>query len=336
MKTFKPVQGISNIGGWVMKIDVTKLIHNLDSKEINVLLKLYYYQEGVAKSSYDFGEEIINNLTDKNLISINIESNENILGLTDYGLSVCGTVMFTRVNENSKQFQKEIQNLPERAIACFINRILWKDEAIKENGFIDPITDQYSYNENLWYESVLLKDERIGNALEQFYNILENLNFIENNNGQRWCLPEVENFLKNEYKKIMDLTWAEEDSLKYYFFFYVYAQEQKNLINFSGNGEEYRSMFYGDEINPTDYLFSSNRSDPRILLSSLGLSEKRIIGFLEEMQDKGIVGERYYPLSSSSFFSDDEKIFVIKDIKSYMDYIKKQFLTPIVDSLLGQ
>ncbi len=335
MKTFKPFQEISNIGGWVMKIDVTKLVSSLDSREINVLLKLYYYEEAVVKNTNDFEEEIISSLADKNLISVNIKSNENILGLTDDGLSVCGTVMHNRVNENSKQFQKEIQKLPERAVACFVKRIFWKDEAVKENGFTDIVTEQYFPDENLWYERVLLKDERIGIALEQFYNILENLDFIENNNGQRWCLPEVESFLKNEYNKIMDLTWAEEDSLKYYFFFYVYAQEQKNLINFSGTGKKYRSMFYGDDINPRDYLFASNNSNPRMLRSSLGISEKRIIGFLEEMQDKGIVGERYYPFSSSSFFNDDEMIFVIRDINSYMDYIKTQFLTPVVDSLIS-
>jgi len=335
MKTFKPVKDISYVGGWVMKTDITKLISSLDSKEINVLLKLYYYQDGIIKGSNDFKKDTLDSLTDKNLIFVNIKSKVNIVGLTDYGLSVCGSVMYNRVNENSKKYKEKIKLLPERAAACFVNRILWKDVFEKENGRIDPITEPYAFEENLWYERVLLKDARIINALEQFYNVLEELGFIENINGQRWCSSEVENFLKSEYKKIMDLSWAEEDSLKYYFFFYMYAQEQKNLINFSGGGEEYRSMFYRNDTNPRSYLNSSKITDPFTLLSSLGLSEKRVIGFLEEMQNKDIVGVRYYPLSSSSFFSEDDKIFVIKNIKSYMDYIKKQFLTPIVDSLLG-
>ena len=59
-----------------MKMDVTELISKLDSKEINVLLKLYYYHEGVNNNSNDFEEEIIESLNDKNLISINIKSNE--------------------------------------------------------------------------------------------------------------------------------------------------------------------------------------------------------------------------------------------------------------------
>ena len=138
-----------------------------------------------------------------------------------------------------------------------------------------------------------------------------------------------------EYKDIMGLSWAEEDSLKYHFFFYVYAQDQRNLINFSGEGEEYRSMFFGEDSTPPDYWFSSNRSDPRMLLSSLGVSESRILGFLEEMETKEIVSERYYPLSSFSFFSEDDKIFVITDIKDYMRYITDKFLTPVVNSLLG-
>jgi len=335
MKTFKPFQGISTTGGWVMKMDVSKLVHDLDSKEISVLLKLYYYQDGVAKGFDELEEDILNSLTDKNLITANIESDENIVGLTDYGLSVCGSVMFNRINKNSKLFKQKIQVLPERAVACFINRIMLKDTLGKENSFTDSITEPFELNESFWYESVLLNDERIGNTLEKFYEILEGLGFIESINGQRWCSPEVENFLKKEYKEIMDLTWAEEDSLKYYFFFYVYAQDQKNLVNFSGDKEEYRSMFYGEKSNPSDFWFLSNRSDPKILLDSLGVSENRIIGFLEEMQGKEIVNERYYPMSSFSFFNDDEKIYVIKDIKSYMEFIKIQFLLPVVNSLIA-
>ena len=41
-----------------MKMDVTKIISDLGSKEIGILLKLYYYQEGVLNNSSDFEEEI--------------------------------------------------------------------------------------------------------------------------------------------------------------------------------------------------------------------------------------------------------------------------------------
>lgn len=197
------------------------------------------------------------------------------------------------------------------------------------------MTKPYALDESMWYERVLLKDERIGATLERFYNVLEDLDFIKNIDGERWCSPEVEIFLKEEYRYIMDLTWAEEDSLKYYFFFCVYAQDQKNLINFSGDGEEYRSMFFEEDSSPPDYWFSSNQSNPRTFLSSLGLSEKRIMDFLGEMQEQGILNERQYPLSSFSFFSENDKIFVISDIKSYMDYITDKFLIHVVDSLLN-
>ena len=335
MKTFKPFQGISTTGGWVMKIDVSKLIHSLNSKEINVLLKLYYNHGGIVKGFNEHEEDIFNSLTDKNLITANIGSDENIVGLTDDGLSVCGSVMFNRINKNSELFKHKIQVLPERAVACIVNRIICKDINEKENGFTDPITEPYSLDESLWYEQVLLKDERLANTLEKFYEILEDIGFIENINGQRWCSPEVENFLKNEYKGIMDLTWAEEDSLKYYFFFYVYAQDQKNLLNFSGDKEEYRSMFYGENLNSSNFWFSSGSYKPKMFLDSIGVSKNRILGFLEEMQEKDIVNKRYYHMSSSSFFNDDEKIFVIKDIKSYMEFIITKFLSPVVDSLLA-
>jgi hypothetical protein len=318
-----------------MKLDVSKIVHSLNSKEINVLIKLYYYQDGVVKGFNEQEEEVLNSLTDKNLITANIESDENIVGLTEYGLSVCGSVMFDRINNNSKLFKQKIQTLPDRAVACFVNRIMLKDATEKENGFSDPITEPYALNENLWYEGVLLNDQRIGNTLEKFYEILEGLGFIENINGQRLCSPEVENFLKKEYKGIMDLTWAEEDSLKYYYFFFVYAKVQKNLLNFSGDKEKYRSMFYTENSNSPGFWSLPIDSDLRTLHDSLGISKNRIIGFLEEMQVKYIVGERYYPMSSFIYINDDEKIFVIKDIKSYMDFIKIQFLTPIVDSLLA-
>jgi len=35
-----------------------------------------------------------------------------------------------------------------------------------------------------------------------------------------------------------------------------------------------------------------------------------------------------------NYFNKEDKIFVIKDIKKYMGFIKKKFLKPVVDSLL--
>jgi len=318
-----------------MKIDITKLVHSLNSEEINILLRLYYYQNEVISGSKSFEKETLDSLIVKNLISVNIESNRNIVDLTDYGLSVCESIMNNRVNENSTRFQQKIKKLPERAVACFINRILWKDVNIKENGLLNPFKNPFAFDDNIWYERVLLNDKRIVDALEQFYSNLEDLGLIENINGQRWCSPEVENYLKTEYKKIMDLSGTEEESLKFYFFFYVYAKEQRNVINFSSGGEQYRAIFYEDDKNLNNYYFSSDNSDPTTLLSKLGLNEKRFIEFFEEMQNKEIVVERYYFLYSSSFFINEEMMFIIKDITRYMDYINNKFLKPVVDSLLN-
>jgi len=211
---------------------------------------------------------------------------------------------------------------------------MWRDTTSKESGLADQIIKSYDLDESVWYERVLLNDERIVNVLDVFYNILENVGFVKKIEGQGWCSPEVENFLKEEYKNLMDLTWLEEDSLKYYFFYYVYARGQKNLINFAGEGTEYRSMFFNEDSNATNYWYKINNTDPRTLLSSLGLSENRIISFLNEMEKKEIVSERYYPLSSFTFLNEEDKIFVIKDIKKYMDFIDKKFLKHVVDSIL--
>ena len=93
-------------------------------------------------------------------------------------------------------------------------------------------------------------------------------------------------------------------------------------------------MFFDNTSSP-DYWFSSNRLDPHLLIANLGISEKRILYFLEEMKEKNIVTERYYPLSSFSFFKDNENIFVIRDIKAYMTYVTEKFLSPVVDALLS-
>ena len=316
-----------------MEENVSRLIQNLDNKEIETLLTLYYNKEGMPKSIVE--KKALHDLVDKNLISTKIQQDKNIINLTEEGLNLCGSIMYTRINQNKELLKTDSSFLPERAIACFVKRIIWKESTEKETGFIDPVTKPYELDESLWFERVLLKDKRIADSLEKFYNVLEKHGFVKNIDGQRWSSPEVEAFLKEEYKNIMDLTWAEEDSLKYYFFFYVYAQDQKNLIDFTGEGEEYKSMFFGDHTTPPDYWYSSNRSEPNTLLANLGISEQRAIGFLDEMENKEIVNERMYPLSSFSFFSDEEKMFVIQDIDGYMQFIKNRFLTPVVDSILS-
>lgn len=109
-----------------MDTDITRLVHSLDSKEIDVLLKLYYNRDEVVKSfkGSDFEEDILHSLTDKNLIDASLKSDESIISLTEEGLSVCGSVMFNRINENKELFKKEIQVLPERAVASLVNRVM--------------------------------------------------------------------------------------------------------------------------------------------------------------------------------------------------------------------
>jgi len=319
-----------------MEKNISRYINDLDNNEIETLLSLYYNQEGIIKTINQelLSNDHIVNLLEKKLISSKVEQGHNNITLTEEGFNICESIMHSRLIKYEKDFKKEIKKQPERLVACLVKRVMWKDEISKEGGFINPLTKPYELDENLWYERVLLKDERIKQNLEEFYKCLEKLGFVKNIQGQRWCSPIVENFLKDQYKNIIDLSWSEEDSLKYYYFYYVYAQDQKNLINFAGEGEQYRSMFFGDSNTPPEYWYSSNRSDPRTLLSSLGLSEQRVIEFLQDMQEKDIVNERMYPLSSFSFFSDDEKIFVIRDIKRYMDYLKIKFLSPVVNTLL--
>ncbi len=311
-----------------MEIKHNKKIENLSKSELNTLINLYYDTTLVED------ENLLNLLIEKNLVSSEISKNKNKLLLTDTGLDLCGTLMIDKIEEKKNLFEEKTKDISERALSCLVNRIIYNTPLVNESGHIEPVNEAYSLDENHWYERVLLKDDRFIEIMNQFYDIVEDLGFVKRVDSEIYSSPEIEEFLKNRYKDVMDLSWSEEDSLKYYYFFYIYAQDQKNLINFAGCGEEYRSMFYGEETSPPDYWYSSNRSNPRSLLSNLGISEKRVLGFLSEMEEKEIVNERSYPLSSFSFFSANDKIYVIQDIKKYMEYCKVKFLDPVVESLI--
>ena len=320
-----------------LETNLTHIMQDLDSNEIDVLMKIYYNREGISKDfiESDFEDEIIQSLIDKNLILADSISGESIISLTDEGLNVCGSVMFNKIDSKYKDFKTEIKQIPERAIASLVNRVMWRDVISKENEVIDDITQPYTFEDGMWYERVLLKDKRIADTLEKFYKILEDFDFIQNTNGQRWCSPEVENFLRDKYRNIMDLTWTEEESLKYYYFFFTYAQDQKNLLDFTGEREELRSMFFGEKSRISNYWFSSNQSNPQTVISALGISENRVIDFINEMKVQGFVKERSYPISTSSLDNNNERIFVINDIKGFMGFINNKFLAPVVNSLLS-
>lgn len=313
-----------------MEENISNLVNGLGEEQVETLLSIYYNKDSVSSD-----DENILDLIDKNLVSTKMQQGKALVELTDEGLSICGSVMFQRISDRKEIFKEKISDLPQRGVACIINRIMFRAPLLKESGRIDPVNEPYTLDDSMWFERALLKDERMNVLLSTLYGVLEDVGLARNIDNQRWCTPEVETFLKKEFGSIMDLSWMEEDALKYYYFFCVYAQDQKNLINFAGVGEEYRSMFLGENASPVDYWFSSNRSDPRSFIANLGLSEHRIMEFLAEMQNDGFVAERYYPLSSFSFFSDEDKIFVIKDIKKYMEFSKEKFLKPVVNSLLS-
>jgi len=172
-----------------LETKLTNLIQNLDSSEINILMKLYYNRETSAKDFIEsnFEDEVLQNLIDKNLILADSVRGESMISLTDEGLNVCGSVMFNKVESRYKDYKTEIKTITERTVACLVNRVMWRNVISKENGFIDDITKPYTYDESMWYERVLLKDKRMADTLEKFYNILEKFDLIQNTNGQRWC-----------------------------------------------------------------------------------------------------------------------------------------------------
>jgi len=313
-----------------MEENISRLVNGLGEQQVETLLSIYYNKESISSD-----DKNILDLVDKNLVSTKMQEGKALVELTEEGLSLCGSVMFQRISDRKEIFLEKISNLPSRGVACLVNRVMFRDPLVKESGRVDPVNEPYTFDDSMWFERVLLSDERMNVLLSTIYGVLEDVGLARNIDNKPWCTPEVESFLKEEFGVVMDLSWMQEDSLKYYYFFCLYAEDQKSLINFADAGEEYRSMFLGENASPVDYWFSSNRSDPRGFIENLGLSEHRIMDFLSEMQKSDFVNERYYPMSSFSFFSDEDKIFVIKDIRKYMEFSKEKFLKPVVDSLLG-
>ena len=320
-----------------MNLETDSLPSSLEDDEIGLLLRLYYLKEGSTADLFDTvsDEKTLQNLMSKNLISTTVISGETMLSLTETGLDLCGSMMFSKTKDNTTIFHERIQVLPQRAVSCLINRILWRKDGEPGLGLFDFSIPTFPLDESLWFERVLLQDDRMKQILGGVYVVLESVDLIKEVDGQWWYSPEVEAFLKQEYTNTQDLTWFEEDSLKYYFFFYLYAQDQKNLIDFNGDGgETMRSRFFDSITNPVEYWLSTEHPDVHSLADHLGLSEKRIKTFLEDMKKQDILNERFYALSSSSFFTDDETLYVIEDIKAYMKNLDTLFLTPVVDSLV--
>ena len=87
-----------------MDNDINRIVHILESGEINALLRLYYNRDEEIKGSDDLKEENLQSLVDKNLIITSLNEDGNIVSLTDFGLSVCGSVIFDRIKENKDIF----------------------------------------------------------------------------------------------------------------------------------------------------------------------------------------------------------------------------------------
>jgi hypothetical protein len=297
-------------------------LQQLKADEQDILFSLYYMQETDANAllSSDIASDLLIRLIEKHLIVSRFESGKNLISLTTDGLDVCGSLMTQRIDAHTLSFKERMQAMPSHGLSCLIHRIIWHDTSNCDTG--------------LWYEQVLLKDTRMTNLIEQFYNVLESEGFIKTYSGQRWCPPEVETFLKHEFKDISGLSWTDEDALKYYFFLYAFAQDQKNLIDFSGD-DKVRSLFYEEQPLVPELWFTTTDYNHQTIFATLGISEQRILTFFTEMEQHGIITARYYPMPSPSFFSDPDKLYLIKDIKQYLQFITDRFLTPVVDRLLA-
>ncbi len=316
-------------------MSVRIIAEQLSQREIEVLLRLYYHGEDVVDTLDGSDEEkmLMQQMTEKKLVQTQMQPEGHVVSLTEQGLSVCGSIMAQKVQQTVPTFQERIKELPRRAVSCLVNRLLVREQPVSSERCVVGYPRLEEMDQLLWYEQVLLLDDRMQKVLNSFYQILDSLDLIKVRNAQWWCAPAVEEFLRAEFAETDDLSWVEEDSLKYYYFFHVYAQDQKHLIDFSGDGSHVRSQFFEEETLMGQW-FIGMPSDPRMLLHSLEISERRIRRFLETMQKQGLVAERYYPMSSFASLQQQDQLFVIQNIKGYVDHISSLFLDPVVKNLL--
>ena len=292
--------------------------HSLDASELDTLLKLYSNGTAVVKglSGSGFDDNVLHELIGKNLINISLESGMGVVSLTDMGTSVCGSVMMDRVHGKADDFRDRVSLMPGRGVGCLINHVMWHTSS-------EP-----------WFERVLLMDPRMQRLMKEFLGVVDGLGFSWDMGKDRWFSPEAKQFLHDEFRSVPGLSPVEEDSLKNFFFFHVYAQDQRNLILFDRDGEEFRSMqFEGNDSFSSGRWNLMNRLEPKTLLSDLGLDEEQVVNLLFDMQNKGFVSEHRNRFANP-FFGDEGKLFVIKDSIGYMGFIYERFLSPVVDSLL--
>jgi hypothetical protein len=292
--------------------------HSLDAGELDTLLKLYSSGTAVIKglSGSGFDDKVLHDLIGKNLISISLDSGMGVVSLTDMGASICGSVMMDRVQGKADDFRDRVSMLPGRGVGCLVNRVMWDD------------------SKGPWFERVLLMDPRMQRLMKEFLGVVDSLGLSWDMGKDRWFSPEVKQFLHDEFRSIPGLSPVEEECLKKFFFFHVYAQDQRNLIVFDRDGQEFRSMLFEDNDSFTSGRWNlMNRLDPKTLLSELGLDQEQVLGLLFDMQNMGFVTEHRNRFTNP-FFGDEGQIFVVKDSIGYMGFIYERFLSPVVDSIL--
>ena len=86
-----------------MENNVSRLVQSLDKGEIETLLRIYYNREGLESD-----DESILGLVNKNLVSTQMEHDRSLVNLTEEGFSVCGSVMFQKINESQEIFKEKI------------------------------------------------------------------------------------------------------------------------------------------------------------------------------------------------------------------------------------
>jgi len=330
---------------------------NLSEEEKNWLLKMYCRPNideenelifGPLKKDYTFNRDSeigiqnisLQRLEERKLLIFPRIHKGNMFTISDMGKRFCANLINQKIRKQKAHFVEKMETFPDRAISCIVNRIFLKRQqkyniydhlTIEENfdsskPFFDIYEDSFGQNiilpKNIRsfndFREVLLIDKRMKKLFDAFQDHLKSSGLLIKINNQYWCPPEVLDFLSYHYENKNNLNWKQEKSLGFFYFFWAY-EKRFNQLEKSLNLQLGNLMVFDSESEP---LFD--------MVSKLGITKNEIFSIFNDMKYNSIVDK----LESSILILGEEMLFEIKNHGKYFEFIKSEFLMPVVDSLL--
>lgn len=283
------------------------MIH-LPSQTIEILVNIYIGQnirkEGILQSEFKEKDQLTVLLKEGLIFENHWYLNQ--FKTTEKGSEISGTIVKSRIEKRGEQLRRTIGDIPDRAMAFFMERFISKSLAFR--------TSRTSWA-NTWEDFVLVTP-RIWVLWEKLFATLESLglcvkahDYVSTKGGRLLDLhfvisPETREFLEHSFSNT-DLTSDQEKAIELYS---VFRKLKKILSN--------------DDL---DLL----RTQYHQLIRAAQISEERLAGIVDAMNKIGITSE-YRGLLSVT------KPFRILDANRFQIYLDKNLLDSAVGILLQE